>query len=189
MSECCVRAHGETAVEGVDRRSFMAYFSAVGLAGTLLPGVLWAKVQEASTLSKEVLAEAEKVAGLDFTDAEREMMLQGLERNLRAYEALREIPVPNEVPPAVTFDPMLPGRPYPTEVRPFRMSRERGVERPARLEEVAFWPVTKLSELVRTGQVSSVELTEMYLERLEVHGPTLEAVISRTDDLALAQAR
>jgi Asp-tRNA(Asn)/Glu-tRNA(Gln) amidotransferase A subunit family amidase len=69
------------------------------------------------------------------------------------------------------------------------MSRERGVERPARLEEGAFWPVTKLSELVRTGQVSSVELTEMYLERLEVHGPTLEAVISRTDDLALAQAR
>jgi Asp-tRNA(Asn)/Glu-tRNA(Gln) amidotransferase A subunit family amidase len=188
---------GEREMEGsaarvagrLDRRSFMAYFSAAGLGGTLFPGVLWAKAQEAPTLTAEILEDAEKVAGLEFTDDERELMLQGLERNLRAYEALRETPIPNGVPPAILFDPMLPGREYPTESHPLRMSRERGVERPADLEEVCFWPVTRLSELIRTRQVSSVELTEMYLSRLEAHGPRLEAVITLTHDLALAQAR
>jgi Asp-tRNA(Asn)/Glu-tRNA(Gln) amidotransferase A subunit family amidase len=173
----------------LDRRSFLAYFSAAGLGGTLLPGVLWAKAQEVPTLTLEVLREAEKIAGLEFTDDEREMMLQGLERNLRAYEALRVKPIPNEVPPAMRFDPMLPGREYPRDTRPMRMTREPGAERPLDLEEVAFWPVTRLSELIRTRQVSSVELTEMYLSRLETHGPRLESVITPTGDLAMAQAR
>ena len=37
------------------------------------------------------------------------------------------------------------------------------MKRPANLEDVAFWPVRHLAELVRTRQVTSLELTEMYL--------------------------
>lgn len=173
----------------LDRRSFMGYFSAVGLSGTLLPGVLWARIQEAGVVTLDVLADAEKVAGLAFTDEEREMMLQGLNQNVRSFEAIRATPLPNGVPPAVVFDPVLPGRALPTEQRPFRMTREAAVERPGRLEEVAFWPVTRLAELVRTRQVTAVELTEMYLGRLREHGPRLECVVTLTEDLALRQAR
>lgn len=173
----------------MDRRRFVEYFSAAGLGGTLLPGVLWAKAQEAGTVTKEILADAEQVAGLEFTDDEREMMLRGLNRNLQAYEALREHQIPNSVAPAVVFDPQLPGREYPTEDLPFRMTRERGVHRPADLEQVAFWPVTRLSELIRTRQVTSMELTQMYLGRLREHGPKLEAVITLTEELAMRQAR
>lgn len=184
---------GDLPAEGpessLDRRAFMAYFAGAGLAGTLLPGVLWAKVQEAGVVTREILTDAERVAGLSFTDEERDMMLRGLDGNLKAYEALRQVEIPNAVPPAVMFDPMLPGRSYPTERRPFRMTRETGLVRPARLEDVAFWPVTRLSELIRTRQVTAVELTEMYLGRLREHGPRLECVITLTEDLALRQAR
>jgi Asp-tRNA(Asn)/Glu-tRNA(Gln) amidotransferase A subunit family amidase len=173
----------------LDRRGFMAWFSALGLGGTLLPGVLWAKAQEAGAVTREVLVDAEKVAGLEFTDDEREMMLRGLNQNVASYKALRARPIPNDVPPALLFDPMLPGASYPTERRPLRMTREPGATRPARLEEVAFWPVTRLSELVRSRQVTSVELTEMYLGRLREHGPRLESVITLTEDLAIRQAR
>lgn len=173
----------------LDRRSFVAAFSAMGLGGTLLPGVLWAKSQEAGVVTREILMDAEKVAGLEFTDEERDMMLRGLDRNLEAYEALRAHPIPNGVSPAVHFDAQLPGRPLPIRSEPFRMTREGGVTRPANLEEVAFWPVTRLAELVRTRQVTSVELTEMYLGRLAEHGPRLEAVITLTEDLAMRQAR
>lgn len=172
-----------------DRRGFLAYFSAAGLGGTLLPGVLWAKMQEAGTVTPEIVADAEKVAGLEFTDDERVMMVRGLNQNLDSFKALRAQPIPNWVPPAVLFDPMLPGKTYPTERRPFRMSREAGVERPGNLEKVAFWPLTRLSELVRSRQVTSVELTEMYLGRLREHGPRLESVITLTEDLAMGQAR
>ncbi len=172
----------------MDRRGFMGYFSAMGLGGTLMPGVLWAKAQEAGAVTKEVVAEAEKVAGLEFSDEERELMVRGLNSNLEAYEALRATPIPNSVQPAVLFDPQLPWRDYPTEQKPFRMSRE-SVTRPADLESVAFWPVTRLSALIRSRQVTSVELTEMYLGRLREHGPRLEAVVTLTEDLAMRQAR
>lgn len=173
----------------LDRRAFMGTFAAAGLSGTLLPGVLWAHIQEAGVVTREVLVEAEKVAGLEFTDEERDMMLRGLNQNLASYRELRETPIPNGVHPAVIFDPVLPGRSLPVGPGTFRMTRETDVERPANLEEVAFWPVTRLAELVRTRQVTAVELTEMYLGRLRRHGPRLECVITLTDELALRQAR
>ncbi len=175
--------------EDLHRREFLSYFSGVGLAGTLLPGVLWARLQEEPELTADMLADAEKVAGLEFTEEERETMLRGLERNLEAYRALREQPIPNEVPPALHFDPVLPGAETPSVVRPFRPSRAPSVTRPRDLEEVAFWPLNHLSELVRSRQVTSEELTRMYLERLGRHGPTLECVVTLTEELALRQAR
>ena len=173
----------------VDRRAFMALLSSFGVGGTLFPGVLWAQSRGAVDITREMVEDAEKVAGLTFTDEERDMMLRGLNQNLEAYEALRAHPIPNEVPPAVIFEPQLPGREHGIEDRPFRRSAPDEVVRPGTLEEVAFWPVTKLSELIRTRQVSSEELTRMYIDRLERHGPTLEAVITITRERALAQAR
>lgn len=173
----------------LDRRRFMAYCSGLGLAGTAFPAALWALVQQAGTITKEMLADAEAVAGLRFTDAERELMLEGVNENLDAYRKLREVEIPNEVAPALRFDPLLPGRNVPTAGRrPFRRSRRPDVTRPANLEEAAFWPLTDLAELLRTRQVSSVELTQMYLDRLRRHGPKLECVITLTEELALTQA-
>jgi aspartyl-tRNA(Asn)/glutamyl-tRNA(Gln) amidotransferase subunit A len=48
--------------------------------------------------------------------------------------------------------------------------------------------VTELGALLRTKAVSSVELTRLYLDRLEQQGGALNAVAERTPELALAQA-
>lgn len=178
-----------TSSSRLDRRSFMAWCSALGVAGTVFPGALWSRMQEAQEVTREMVADAEKLAGLNFTDEERELMLNGLTDNLRSYTALRTVEIPNSVPPALHFDPALPGRVDYPEPAPFRPLRHGHVGRPDNLEETAFWPVSMLSELVRTRQVSSVELTRMYLGRLERHGPTLEAVIHLTPERALRQAR
>ena len=55
-------------IEAVDRRGFMAYMSALGVGGTLLPGLLWAQLQERGEITSEILADAGAVAGLDFTE-------------------------------------------------------------------------------------------------------------------------
>ena len=175
-------------IESVDRRGFMAYMSTLGLGGTVFPGVLWAQIQARGEITSEIVADAGAVAGLDFTDAERDMMLAGLNSNLEAYEALRTVRVSNHVAPAVQFDPVLPGRDLPSETRPFRFTRHIGLRRPADPETLAFMPVTQLSELIRTRQLSSTEVTTLYLERLERHGPTLEAVITLMSDRALEHA-
>jgi Asp-tRNA(Asn)/Glu-tRNA(Gln) amidotransferase A subunit family amidase len=173
----------------LDRRRFMAYLTGLGLGTTVFPTVLWGRLQQEGRITRDMLDEAEAVAGLEFTDDEREMMLDGLNRNLRSYEELRSVSIPNAVHPAVTFDPVLPGRTFPTASTVFRYTRPRGVTRPRTPEDLAFAPVTQLAELVRTRQVTSVELTELYLARLREHGATLEAVVHLTEDLAHQQAR
>ena len=75
------------------------------------------------------------------------------------------------------------------DARPIRASEPAGLERPADLEDVAFWPITALAHLIRTRQVSSVELTEMYLARLERYNPKLNCVVTLTPDLAMREAR
>lgn len=56
-------------------------------------------------------------------------------------------------------------------------------------DDVLYQPVAELSERIRRGQLSPVELTESYLDRLERLGPRLGAVATLTADLALEQAR
>ncbi|MFW6330333.1 MAG: amidase family protein, partial [Gemmatimonadota bacterium] len=187
----------------LDRRTFVTQLSALGLGGALVDA-LWLGAQDQERITTEILRDAEAVAGLEFTPEEREMMVRGVNQHLEAYEAIRSVAIPNGVPPALHFDPRLPHMRLPGSgageldeapadvARRFdrvRVARQGTVRRPGRLEEVAFWPVTRLSELIRTGQVTSVELTDMYLERLRRHGSRLEAVITLTDELAMRQAR
>ena len=63
------------------------------------------------------------------------------------------------------------------------------MKRPANLEDVAFWPVRHLAELVRTKQVTSLELTEMYLARLHRYNPLLNNVVTFLDDYGRAEAK
>ena len=174
----------------MDRRDFMSYFAGLGLGGTALPATLWAMAQqEEGPITKDMLADAEALAGLEFTGEEREMVLEGVNRNLRAYESLRTVAIPNSVYPALIFDPVLPGRsPAVREGTP-RRTRAPDARRPDKLEEVAFWSLTELGELIRTRQISSVELTQMYLDRMKRYGARLECYITLTEELAMRQAR
>jgi Asp-tRNA(Asn)/Glu-tRNA(Gln) amidotransferase A subunit family amidase len=174
-----------------DRRSFLAYFSGVGLSSTLFPGVLWAKLEEqkAATITKEMLWEAAAVAGLIFTDQQLDHMLAGVNKNISLYEAVRKVPLDNSVAPPLYFNPVVPGMKIDRTKRASRPSATLCVTRPKNLEAAAFWPVTHLAELVRTKQVSSVELTEMYLDRIKRFNPKLLCVVNVTEELALRQAR
>jgi len=174
----------------MDRRDFMSYFAGLGLGGTALPATLWAMAQqEEGPITKDMLADAEALVGLEFTGEEREMVLEGVNRNLRAYESLRTVAIPNSVYPALVFDPVLPGRsPAVREGTP-RRTRTPDARRPDKVEEVAFWSLTELGELIRTRQVSSVELTQMYLDRMKRYGARLECYITLTEELAMRQAR
>ena len=175
----------------VNRRSFMASLSALGLGGTALPAALWAQTnggQDAVTQAD--IAAAVRVAGLDFSDEEVDLMVEEVNAMRERYAQLRTMRMPNSVVPALHFEPVLPGTSYPAPSAStvFRYTRPQGLERPANLEELAFRPVTELAELVRTRQVTSTELTEMYLGRLRQHGDTLLAVITLTEELAMRQA-
>jgi Asp-tRNA(Asn)/Glu-tRNA(Gln) amidotransferase A subunit family amidase len=176
-----------------DRRAFMGYFTSLGLGTTLLPGVLWGQAATGADITSESIACAAELAGLEFDEAEREMMVDGLKQQARRLEALHAIPLANSVAPAIVFDPRPLHAPLATALPaaspPMRRSPVTVPRVPASLEELAFAPVTVLSELIRTKRVTSEQLTRMYLSRLERLDPKLECVVSLTTDRALRQAR
>ncbi len=137
---------------------------------------------------KEIEA-AEKIIGLHFTQKERKMMLENLRRNLQSYTQMREVKLENHVPPAVLFYPLLPGMSVDKESFSVSFSKDTEIKIPEKHEDLAFYPVTALARLIESRQVTSVELTELYLKRLKKYGPLLECVITLTEDLALQQAK
>lgn len=144
---------------------------------------------ESKKITKEKIAGAEEIIGLEFTESERDSMLQDLIENLHGYVALRGVAIPNSIPPALDFNPIPAGFVFETEKRPFVASAVGKIERPANLEELAFLPVRDLAELVRTRKVSSTELTKLFLDRLKKYGPVLECVVTLTEERALESAR
>jgi len=186
----------------LDRRSFFALCAAAGAGTPAFAEALWSRLsaqapatpaqapqqEEPLRVSRGMVADAEQLIGLQFTDAERDLMLRNLNNALRSYGQLREVTLSNSVPPAIRFSPLLPGRTIPPPARkPGRRSRRR-VGRPASEEDLAFMSVVDLGELVRTRQVSATELTRLSLERLKRHGPGLLCVVNLTEERALRQA-
>jgi Asp-tRNA(Asn)/Glu-tRNA(Gln) amidotransferase A subunit family amidase len=172
-----------------DRRAFMGYFASIGLGSTLLPGVLWARVVAGEDITAASVACAAEIAGLEFDEAEREMMVAGLKNQAEQIAALHGIKLENSIPPALSFDPVIPGMTVGGEQRPIVRSRVPERRAPANREELAFLPLTELSDLVRRRRVTSVQLTEMYVARLKRYDPVLKCVVNLTEQRALAQAR
>ncbi len=144
-------------------------------------------------ITTEDVASAERVIGLEFTEEERRQMLEpaalfsGLEGRREAYSRLREAELGNDVPPALFFRPHPPAE--AVESGGPEWPPAPPAERPGDLEELAFASVRELGALLRAGEVTSVELTRMYLDRLRRHDSVLHAVVTLTDDLAMEQAR
>jgi Asp-tRNA(Asn)/Glu-tRNA(Gln) amidotransferase A subunit family amidase len=154
---------------------------------------LWAQAQQEPAAERRItldmLKAAEKIAGLEFTDGERDLLIDSVNQHLDGYEKLRQIPLPNSVPSCLRFSPVLPGMTFDMARKPLVMSRVADVRRPANLEDVAFWRIPQLARLIRTRQVRSVELTEMYLDRLRRYDDKLKFVITLTPELAMNQAK
>jgi Asp-tRNA(Asn)/Glu-tRNA(Gln) amidotransferase A subunit family amidase len=172
------------------RRRFVSALSGLGLGGTLLPGALLAQAQQSNDarVTAAMLADALAVAGLSASDDDQKAMLQAVNRNLNSYDDVRKVGIPNDVAPPSYFSPIMPGMKVNRNREPLRFSTPN-VKRPAKLEDVAFWPILDLAHLIKTRQVTSSELTEMYLSRLHRHNEKLNCVVTFLDELARLQAR
>src|SRR3990172_10952112 len=122
--------------------------------------------------------------GLNFTDVKRDSMLDGLKEQLGNYEKIRTVRLANSVPPAILFNPIPVGVKFETNRKPFKMSDPGKVKVPTNIEDLAFYSVSQLSKLIKSRQITSAQLTRMYVDRLKKYGPKLECVIALTEDLA-----
>lgn len=140
-------------------------------------------------LTTDLVDAASRLFGLEFSPSERDSMLENLTNYRNHYEALRKIELPNDVAPALYFNPLPAGFLLPTGASSFKSSPVGKLTLPSDRNALAYYSVAQLGELLRTRQITSVELTRFFLERLKTHNEKLLCVVTFTDELALKQAQ
>ncbi|MFC1508681.1 amidase [Candidatus Omnitrophota bacterium] len=172
----------------MNRRRFSGFCALAGLAGTLFPEALTTAARDADEITVDMIAAAEKIAGLSFSAPERESMVERLNKLQKTSAYLRSFELDNSAAPAVVFNPVLPGMTFSPEQKPFKLNPV-DVTMPSNIEKLAYYPVTHLARLIEMRKVSSSDLTRMYLKRLKKYDPVLHCVVTLTEELALKQAK
>jgi Asp-tRNA(Asn)/Glu-tRNA(Gln) amidotransferase A subunit family amidase len=172
--------------EGLSRKEFVTSLLLTAAAGAASASPL-PLPQEPEQITLEDLKAVEKLAGISFTDEERKRVLEDVRAARQGYVAIRKQPIDFTVEPPTVFTPLgggsLPGS------RVQATTSRVSLKKPATAEDIAFLSVPELAHLIRSRQISPVELTDIYLERLKRYGTDLLNVVTLTESLARSQAK
>ncbi|MFL5342621.1 MAG: amidase [Gemmataceae bacterium] len=171
------------------RRRALKVLAGLGVGTVVFQRALAQEAAKAKTVTAVMVKQAEWVSGLELTEDQRKNVAGSLNRELQAFEQMRNVKLPNSVPPALSLNPA-PWLPPSTEPRGSVEPTAAAAltRKPDSADDLAFLPVTALSALIRDRKISSVELTKLYLERLKKYNPALRCVVTLTEELALKQA-
>lgn len=131
----------------------------------------------------------ERLTGLVYTEMERDSLIEGLGVALEDYEINRKTSVENSVAPKLLFDPRPIGYENNTKQQEIKWNIPSDVEMPRNIDELAFYSIPELASLIQQKKISSVELTNFFINRLKQYSDTLECLVTLTEDLALKQAK
>lgn len=156
---------------------------------------MWAGFDD--QITERTLAEAEKLFGLQFSEGERQLIIDGpiddpdegfFAGHIKALNKKRAQEIPNSLAPALTFDPRIPGEHYRAQDNSVVLYPEEIGAIPTDTESIAFASVKQQARWMTTGQITSRELTDIYLDRIERYGDLLQCYVTVTPDLARSQA-
>ena len=156
----------------------------------LLIGILFGFIiaKSSDPITPSDVQSAQKLFNLHFQGVAIDTMMQYLEDNRKAYDSMRTFHLENEVPPALLFDPF----PLDFSIKPNKGINPWKINLDAKLPEnrddLAFFPIKDLAGLIKTKQISSLDLTKIYLDRIKKYDPSLLAFVTVTKELALKQA-
>jgi len=130
----------------------------------------------------------ERLLDIDYSNEEWAQLLEGYDDQLDKIRRVRKLQQSNTEQPALTFDPRLPGVAYDTGTTGYQPTVESPRPFPDNDEDIAFASASHLAHWIRAKQISSVDLTELYLDRIRRFNTKLECFITVTAELARAQA-
>ncbi|MBD0332242.1 MAG: amidase [Chitinophagaceae bacterium] len=126
---------------------------------------------------------------LNFTTAESDSMLGNLEDFTAAYKKIHKTFPKNDLPFPFAFQPAPHGFKIPINQQKIRWSIPVNVALPKNKQDLAFYSILQLASLIKNKKISSVDLTNFFIDRLKKWGDTLESVITLTEELAMQQAK
>ena len=147
------------------------------------------KIQDSSALTVADIASAEKLARVQFTESERAMLVRTLPQQISLTTDRSLRPHPEDIAPALTFQPSLPGRYDIEPMNPKLMIAEECPAFPNDEIDILYAPVIHLSRWIRAKKLTSERLTRLCIARLKNLDPALHAVVTLMEDAAIIEAK
>jgi Asp-tRNA(Asn)/Glu-tRNA(Gln) amidotransferase A subunit family amidase len=140
-------------------------------------------------INSEDVLHSEKLIGMNFTESETDSMLSLLDDQLKNIENMRKVKLANNIPPSFIFNPVPAGKKIDKTHKQFKTSDYSNTKLPDDINQLAYYSAGELAYLVKNKKITSVKLTEFFIQRLKKYGPQLHCVVTYTDSLAMEQAR
>jgi Asp-tRNA(Asn)/Glu-tRNA(Gln) amidotransferase A subunit family amidase/Asp-tRNA(Asn)/Glu-tRNA(Gln) amidotransferase C subunit len=189
----------------LSRRFILQALSAVSLGSLTFQRTLAAQVAEKGALTTEMIQQAEWVADLELSDEERQAVAKSLDGILASAASIRKLTIDADTPPAQVFRPDFFYAIADAEAVDKNGAAKDDVKKSssqvqvawsvdankksAGADELAFASIAHQASLLATKQLSSRELTELYLARLKRYDPVLKCVVTLLEEHALQLAK
>ncbi len=142
-----------------------------------------------TTIQKNDLISSAKLFDLSFTTKEIDTLYSDVIDNLANYKAMHKLPLANSVPLSLWQTPVLPGMHFTEKQNPINWKLDNTVSLPKNKNELAFYSIEELASLLKYKKITSLALTQFFIERIKKWGDTLQCVISIQEEIAYAQAK
>ena len=126
---------------------------------------------------------------LEYSIAEADSLLDNMKNYIQIIKGMHKTLPANDIPYPFAFNPVPYGITKQRMNQKVSLPIRADVRLPKNKNDLAFYSIPELAGLIKSKQISSVELTKFFIDRLKKWGDTLESVISLTEDTAMAQAR
>ena len=126
---------------------------------------------------------------LDFTTAEADSMMSNLVNFRQSYAKMHQRLPKNDLAFPMAFKPAPVGFKIPMSQQKISWQIPANVSLPKDKNDLAFYSILQLASLIKNKKISSMELTQFFIDRLKKWGDTLESVITLTEELAMKEAK
>ncbi len=192
MNQGIQLSHGEIRgmldKEFISRSEFLK--AAIVGAGTMIaPTSLLAKRIQSGDLTVEDLKSYCKIIGVEFTDEELKAVLSDVKSLRRGFDSVRNLELKNGATTSARFLPLENGSIQNAKVNAKAERPKRQSIKGLSDEDIAFSSIRELHHWLKTRQISSADLTQIYTKRLRNYGDKLLCLVTLTEDLAKEQSK
>ena len=145
-------------------------------------------VAQDTTIKKSDLMSSAKVFDMRFTQKEIDTLYSDVLDNVLNYQAMHKLSLNNSVPLSLWQNPVVPGMTFNKIQKPIIWNKVNASV-PTNKNDLAFYSIEQLAFLLKNKKISSVELTQFFIDRIKKWGDTLQCVITITQDIAMDQAK
>ena len=139
-----------------------------------------------TTITRGDLKTAAKLFDIQFTQKEIDTLYSDVIDNIANYKAMHSLSLPNSVPLS-TWQLATPiAKNNKSSMVSLPLTK---VDLPKNKSDLAFYSISELAYLIKNKKISSLALTQFFIDRIKKYGDTLQCVISLQEDIAYAQAK